>query len=276
MHQGERRLHVGILQVHEHRRDLAGREHALVGQRARRQAHDVEGAPVRGRERVDGVFDALADDEQLALEVEAVGRRASGPGRHRGRRPERAGGGGRGPADEDLPEQGRDRHRTGAERRGVGGDIAPPEELLPFLADDARDQVLDAATHLRLAREKDQAGAVGARRRQCEAQPLRLAPEEAVRHLQQDAGAVAGVRLAAARAAVLEVDEHLQGMLDDGVRGHPLQMRDEADATRVVLEAWIVEAMRPGSTVVLHSTLMQRPRSVHRTELQHRAHARGF
>ena len=48
----------------------------------------------------------------------------------------------------------------------------------------------------------------------------RLLAEELVRHLDEDAGAVAGVHLAAARAAMQQVDEELQRLLDDGVRAH--------------------------------------------------------
>ena len=57
-------------QVREHRLELPRRQHALVDQRVRRQADDVEEA-ARERvhlQRVDGVLDALADDVQLALE----------------------------------------------------------------------------------------------------------------------------------------------------------------------------------------------------------------
>ena len=42
-----------------------------------------------------------------------------------------------------------------------------------------------------------------------------LLAEEPVRHLDQNAGAVAGVHLAAARAAMQQVDQQLQRLLDD-------------------------------------------------------------
>ena len=59
--------------------------------------------------------------------------------------------------------------------------------------------------------------------------------EEPVGHLQQDAGAVAGVGLAAARAAVPQVHQHLQRLLHDRVGTAPLDVDDEADAAGVVL-----------------------------------------
>ena len=71
--------------------------------------------------------------------------------------------------------------------------------------------------------------------------------EEAVRHLHQDAGAVAGVLLAAAGAAVLEVQQDLEPVLDDARGLSPLEIDDEADAAGVVLVAWVVEALRGGS-----------------------------
>src|SRR5688572_32539136 len=65
--------------------------------------------------------------------------------------------------------------------------------------------------------------------------------EEAIPRLDQDAGAVAGVRLAAAGPAVLEVDEHLQRLLDDVVRALPLDVHDEPDAAGVALMARVVQ-----------------------------------
>ena len=77
-----------------------------------------------------------------------------------------------------------------------------------------------------------------------DAEPARFLAKERVRHLDQDAGAVAGVDLAAARTAMQQVDEHLERLPDDGVRAHAFDVDDEADATGVVLVARIVEALR--------------------------------
>ena len=79
---------------------------------------------------------------------------------------------------------------------------------------------------------------------QLDAERARHLAQEAVRHLDQDAGAVAGVRLAAARAAVQQVDQQLQPLLDDRVRAPALHVDDEADAAGVVLVPRIVEALR--------------------------------
>ena len=57
-----------------------------------------------------------------------------------------------------------------------------------------------------------------------------------IRHLDQDAGAVAGIRLAAAGAAMQQVDEDLQAARDDAVRPSAGDVDHEPDAARVVLE----------------------------------------
>ena len=81
---------------------------------------------------------------------------------------------------------------------------------------------------------------------QVDAEPCGRPPaKKRVRHLQEDAGAVAGVLLAAAGAAVLEVQQDLDRLLDDLVRLAALEVDDEADAAGVVLVARIVEALFP-------------------------------
>ena len=79
---------------------------------------------------------------------------------------------------------------------------------------------------------------------------LRHLLEEGMRHLQQDAGAVAGVDLAAAGAAMIEVLEDLDALLDDGVRFAALDVHDEADAAGVMLELRVIEALLRGRAQV--------------------------
>src|SRR5207245_10187587 len=63
------------------------------------------------------------------------------------------------------------------------------------------------------------------------------------RLLEQEAGAVASVRLAAALAPVEQVAEDLQRLADDRVRLLACDVDDEADAAGVVLVARVVEAL---------------------------------
>ncbi len=88
------------------------------------------------------------------------------------------------------------------------------------------------ARALRVGREEHEAGAVGARRRQGERHGL---AEEPVRHLHEDAGAIAGVGVGPAGAAMFEVDEQLERLADYRVRADALDVRDETDAAGVVL-----------------------------------------
>jgi hypothetical protein len=63
-----------------------------------------------------------------------------------------------------------------------------------------------------------------------------LGAVELVGDLDQDAGAVAHQLVGADRAAVVQVLQDLQPLLDDGVRLDALDVGDEADAAGVVLE----------------------------------------
>ena len=71
---------------------------------------------------------------------------------------------------------------------------------------------------------------------QREAEPVRLLGEELVRDLHQDAGAVAGARIGADRAAVLEVAQDGERVLDQLVRLAALDVGDEADAAGILVE----------------------------------------
>ena len=67
--------------------------------------------------------------------------------------------------------------------------------------------------------------------------------QELVRQLDQNAGAVAGIGLATAGAAVVQVQQHLQGLLNDGVGLPALDVDHEAHAAGLVLELRIVQAL---------------------------------
>jgi len=90
------------------------------------------------------------------------------------------------------------------------------------------------------------------RRGQREAESAALALEELVRHLDEDAGSVARVHLAAAGAAVQEVLEHGEGLAHDRVRLSPLDVHHEADPAGVVLVRRIVQALRRGKPRARH------------------------
>ena len=68
--------------------------------------------------------------------------------------------------------------------------------------------------------------------------------QELVRDLHQDAGAVAGQRVGADGAAMGQVLQDLEAVLDDRVARPRLQVGDEADAAGIVFSLRIVESLR--------------------------------
>ena len=228
----QRRLDVRVRQVGEHRLDLVGRQHALVDQRPRREAGHVERTAIRQRHRVHRVLDALPDDVELPLEA------------HVGVRVRRLGVERRTAANKQLAKIRLDRDGARPEGRIVCRHIAPAEDTLPFLGNDLFESSFDRRAQGRIAGQEDEPGAVVPFGRQREAQAGGLAPEEPVRHLDQNARAVAGVGFAAARAAVKQVDEDLQRLLDNRMRAAAFHVHDEPDAARVVLVGGIVKSLR--------------------------------
>ena len=148
-------------------------------------------------------------------------------------------------ADEDLLDVGLRVARHAADGRAVDGRIAPAEDGEAFLARrSARRCLRTAGAACGSTGQEHHADAVLAGRRQGEAQRGALAREELVRNLDQDAGAVAGFRIAAAGAAVRQVDQDLYALDDDVVRFLTLDVGDEADAAGIVLMAGIVKTLR--------------------------------
>ena len=126
----------------------------------------------------------------------------------------------------------------------VDGRVAPAEDGEPFLADDALEDAFALQPLVRFDRQEGHADAVLAGRRQGEAELGALAREELVRDLDQHAGAVAGFRIAAAGAAMRQVDQDLNALDDDVVRFVAFDVGNEADAAGIVLMAGIVKSLR--------------------------------
>ena len=227
MHQRERGLDRRIPEVEEVLVELTGEQHSLEDDGAAREADDVPVLRASHRRGADLVVGALADHVQLALEVELGGCRGVA-------------------ADEHLPHEGLAGTRGLAEHPVACLHRAPAEHLLAFRLHDLLEALLDQAPHGRIAGQEDDPAAVLARRRQREPRLAAHLLVEGVRHLDQDAGAVAGIGLGAAGAAVVEVLQDLQRLLEDPVRSPALDVDDEPDAAGIVLEARVVESLRPG------------------------------
>ena len=224
VHEGERRLHGSVVQIQVEATHLGGDEHALVDDRATGHAADVEDlAGERGR-GVGGALDRAAADVEAALEVQAA--------RHVLRA-----------AQERLVDRGHAGLRRGSQVVRVNRHRAPEHE---------RHAALRAATLEDLARRRDarrvvvrqeQHGhAVVALVGQELALLLRLLAEEAVRQLKEHARAVAGVLLQTLAAAVLQVHENRQRVVEGLMAANAVQVRDGTDAAGVVLVGLAVEA----------------------------------
>src|SRR5262249_39099013 len=79
--------------------------------------------------------------------------------------------------------------------------------------------------------------------RQREAERLALLGEERVRNLNEDSGAVAHAGVGAHRAAMLEVAEDLQRVLDDLMRLAAFDVGDETDAAGILVERGVVQTL---------------------------------
>ncbi len=217
--QHERALHPLVAQVGVAARELRRHQHPLVDDRPRREARDHElGAG--------GDLGDPADHVELALERVAVAREL-----RRG-------------SDDQLAH----------DRGGLAGGhadvlelhrhVAPPDDPLPLTLDRVDEDLLELGRSRGVvARQEEDGDAVGACGRQLRSDH---GPEELVRQLQEHAGAVAGQRVGAGGAAMLEVLERRQGAAERLVRGDAVQPGHERDPAGVVLERGVVQPDRGG------------------------------
>ena len=217
VHEAEGALHGGVVEVEEEAAHLGGEQHALVDHRARAHGAHVEDAAVEGARGLGRLLDGAAAHVEGALEVVA-------------------GGHGVRAADEGLPDGGHGVAGGLAKVVGVHGDLAPEQQRQAG----GGAAVLEGAAgggHAELVLGQEEHGhAVVALVGEQAPLLLGLLAEEPVGHLQKDAGAVAGGALEAHAAAVLEVDEDRQGVVDHLVAAPALDVGEGADAAGVVLE----------------------------------------
>ena len=131
-----------------------------------------------------------------------------------------------------------------AQRRVVRRHLSPAQQVLSVFLHDVLKEPHRFLLRSLVLRGEDQAHAVVVRRRQADALVRADVGEEVVGHLDEDAGAVACVHLAATGAAVLEMFERRDAIIDDLVRPLPLEVYEKADAAALVLAGWIVESGR--------------------------------
>src|SRR5688572_1956488 len=160
-------------------------------------------------------------------------------------------------ADEDVLEARFDGSRGCPYKPIVSRQIAPAEEPLSLFVNDLLDQLFDRGACRRIARKKNCADAVFSFRRKRDPEVFCFLPEEFVRNLNKNPGAVARVDLAAAGAAMEQIDEDLQRLADDGVRADTLDVHDKTHPAGVVFELRIIESLcRWTSRFALHCVVM--------------------
>jgi hypothetical protein len=204
---------------------LVGQEHALVDQRAARQRHRVMADVLALVGEVEGIGDDLADEIEPALELLGV--------LHVLR-----------PADEHLPVHRLHRLHHLGQAGVVDRHRAPAQELQALLADDAHPHALAVRAQALVARHEEVADRVMPGLRQLDFELAALLGEELVRDLDQHAGTVARHRVGADGAAMLEVLEDGDCILDQEVRISAFEVGDEADAASVVLALGIEQPAR--------------------------------
>ena len=220
VHQRQRRLGPRVGQVGVVAEQLRGGEHPLVDDRPAAEGRDDE--LLAG-----GDLGHPADHVELALERVLVRRQLAGRGH-----------------DEVLDVR-RVQVCGDADVVLVDGHVAPADDALA-LGDDGVDQeLLERFAALAVARQEADADAVGAGRREV---LLDDSTDEVVGQLEQDPGAVAGVRVGARGAAMLEVLERDDRALHGLVRRHAVELGDHRDAAGVVLVGRVVEADPAGGS----------------------------
>ena len=221
--QSEGRYHPRIGEVGVELVDLIGQQQPFVDDRPGGEGADV-GEGLAGEAKLAELdLEALADHEQLPLELVARGLLPS--------------------PHERLPN-----HRLDLAGRGTDGAVvdrhgAPAEELLPlFLAEPGKER-LGALLLLRFRGEEDVADGPVPGGGKADAGLGRDGIEEFLRHLDEDSRAVASQRITPAGPAVGEVFEHLEPLTDDPVTAPPVHVDDKPDATGIVLVGGIVEPL---------------------------------
>ncbi len=224
VHERERAFEFGIAQVRIIGAELVGQEHALVDDGAAGDRDRIIAGQAPLAALIDHIRHRLAQDIEAALEFGLVLDLLAA-------------------ADEHLL-----MHRLGrldrfAERRVVGRHVAPAQQRHAFALDHLGVDVADHLPPVAVARHEQGADRVFAGRRQAEAVLLGRRGEERVRDLDQDAGAVAGARIGADGAAMLEIAEDRKRVLDDLVGFAALDVGDESDPARALAQRRIIEPL---------------------------------
>ena len=218
------RLDGGVVEVDEEAAHLRGDEHALVHDGARAHGAHVEDLVAQGELGVGLLLDGAAAHIQAALEGVTGGRVV-------------------GAAQEGLQDGGHAGACRLAQVVRVDGHLAPKEQRHAGLGAALLKHATGILYALVVLREEQHGHAIVALCRQNLAALLSLFAKKVMRDLEQDAGAVAGVLLESGAAAVLQVDQNGQCVVQNLVMALAVDIGKRADATCIVVEFGAIKAL---------------------------------
>ena len=218
------RLDGGVVKIDEEAAHLRGDQHTLVHDSARAHGAHVEDLVAQGKLGVGLLFDGAAAHVQATLKGVTGGRVVR-------------------TAQEGL----QDSRHTGAGRLAqvvrVDRHLAPKEQRHTGLGAAFLKHAAGILYAFVVLREEQHGHAIVALCRQNLAALLSLFAEKVMRNLEQDAGAVAGVLLESRAAAVLQVDQNGQCIVQDLVMALTVDIGKRADATCIVVEFGAIKAL---------------------------------
>ena len=214
----------GVVEVDEETAHLRGHKHALVHDGARAHGAHIEDLVAQGELSVGLLFDGAAAHVQAALKGIAGGRVVR-------------------TAQESLQDGGHAGAGCLAQVLRVDRHLAPKEQRHAGLGAALLKHATGILYALVVLREEQHGHAIVALCRQNLAALLSLFAEKVMRNLEQDAGAVAGVLLESGAAAVLQVDQNGQCVVQDLVMALAVDIGKRADATCIVVEFGAIKAL---------------------------------
>ena len=214
----------GVVEVDEEAAHLCGDQHALVHDSARAHGAHIEDLVAQGKLGVGLLFDGAAAHVQATLEGIAGGRVV-------------------GATQEGLQDGGHAGAGRLAQVVRVDGHLAPKEQRHAGLGA----ALLKYATGILYAfvilRKEQHGDTIVALCRQNLAALLSLFAEKVMRNLEQDTGTVAGVLLESRTAAVLQVNQNGQRIVQNLVMALTIDIGKRADATCIVVEFGAIKAL---------------------------------
>ena len=236
MHHGDGGFDQRIGKIRIEGGDLPCRQHALIDDRLAGQTRNVEIFADGLFPVTEGVLRTSSDDVQFALEGHVILDSLAA-------------------ADENLSDERLARFRCLSKIKVICRYLTPSEKTLPLAGDNLLKHPFTPMALIPIG-QKDHAHPILPRFGQAESQSIAGVLEKGVRDLEQDTGAVAGILLAATCAAVVQILQNRQCLLDDPMGLFALDINNEADATSIVLEFGVIKSLFGRETGLCHASIL--------------------